>query len=43
MSYFRLDSGLLKNDLNNADLSEFTEIFLSILTGMLPKNVHTSK
>ena len=32
-----LDNELLKIDLNNADLSEFTEIFLSILDKHAPK------
>ena len=32
------NSKLLKVDLNNAELSEFTEIFLSIVTSMLQKN-----
>ena len=40
ISYFKreLNSELLKIDLNNADLSEFTEIILSILDKMLQKN-----
>ena len=40
ISYFKreLNSDLLKIDLNNADLSEFTEIILSILDKMLHKN-----
>ena len=33
-----LNSELLKIDLNNAELSEFTEIFLSILDKYAPKN-----
>ena len=33
-----LNSELLKIDLNNAELSEFTEIFLSILDKPAPKN-----
>ena len=33
-----LNSELLKIDLNNADLSEFTEIFLSMLDKHTPKN-----
>ena len=33
-----LNSELLKIDLNNADPSEFTEIFLSILDKRAPKN-----
>ena len=32
-----LNSELLKIDLNNADLSEFTEIFLSILDKYAPR------
>ena len=32
-----LNSELLKIDLNNADLSEFTEIFLSIIDQLAPK------
>ena len=40
-----LNSELLKIDLNNAELSEFTEIFLSILDKHVPKKteVYTSK
>ena len=33
-----LNSELLKIDSNNAELSEFTEIFLSILDKYAPKN-----
>ena len=33
-----LNSELLKTDLNNAEPSEFTEIFLSILDKYAPKN-----
>ena len=33
-----LNSELLKIDLNNFDLSEFTEMFLSILNKHAPKN-----
>ena len=33
-----LNSELLKIDLNNIELSEFTEIFLSILDKHVPKN-----
>ena len=33
-----LNSSLLKIDLNNADLSEFTKIFLPILDEHAPKN-----
>ena len=39
-----LNRELLKIDLNNADLSEFTEIFLSIFDKHAPKKqVYTSK
>ena len=38
LSQRELNSELLKTHLNNADLSEFTEIFLSNLTSMFQKN-----
>ena len=39
--HFRKNCEILKVDLKNADLSEFTEIFLSILDKHAPKKQKT--